>query len=119
MDRAKKIYAVISALNMLLYAAQGAMLGLDAGFTPLVLSNFANTALFSAALALCLANARPSILTIYAAAVASYITYRMWGPVMDGARSVEFRLAHALMITLAWMLFTASIPRVLRRQEEP
>ncbi len=117
MNQASKIYAVIGAVNMLLYAAQGAVLGVESGFTPLVLSNLLNTALFSVALALSLANTRPTIIAAYALAVAAYVTYRMWDPATDASRSVEFRLGHGLMITLAWLLVFASLPRILRRDK--
>ncbi|GBC70307.1 hypothetical protein HRbin02_00071 [Candidatus Calditenuaceae archaeon HR02] len=117
MNQTSKIFVALAATNMLLYTAQGARLWIEAGFTHLVLSNLLNVALFSAALALSLTNTRPNILATYTAAVAAYITYRMWGPVIDATRGVEFRLGHGLMIALAWLLVSLSLPRILRRDK--
>lgn len=89
----------------------------EAGFTPLVLSNLLFTALFAVALLLSLTNKRPVIIAAYSLAVAAYVSYRMWSPATDAARSVEFRLGHGLMMALAWLLVSASLPRMFRRNK--
>jgi hypothetical protein len=117
MERTSKALVAISVANMLLYAVQGARLAVEAGFTPLVLSNLLFTALFAVALALSLINKRPEIIAAYTSVVAAFVTYRMWGPATDAARSIEFRLGHGFTIALAWLLFSASLPRMFRRNK--
>ncbi len=110
------ITALISSINLLLYIIQGFRLGLESGFTnPLVLSNIIIAALFAGALSLSLLYPRATILTPYTVANSSYITYRMWNSAMDLSRTMEFRLAHGLMITLAWLLVIAILYNLVKR----
>ncbi|MEM0445514.1 MAG: hypothetical protein QXO86_05070 [Nitrososphaerota archaeon] len=95
----------VCALNLLIYTLQGLRLAAELGpAAPLVLSNLIISTLFLLALILIIFRTRRSIQALFAASLATLITYRMWSSATDPERDLYFRAAHGFMILLAWLL---------------